>query len=69
MEQFIPELIDLHQKGRFPIDKLCKVYSVKDLEQALSDMHDGKVRKQCNHPLREICHAHRETLAGPETDH
>lgn len=43
--QFIPELIELHRKGRFPIDKLCKVYSIKDFDQALEDMHSGKVVK------------------------
>lgn len=43
--QFIPELIELHRKGRFPIDKICKVYSIKDFDQALKDMHDGKVVK------------------------
>lgn len=44
-KQFIPELIQLHRDGRFPIDKICKVYPVKDFEQALHDMHEGKVRK------------------------
>ncbi|KAG6363617.1 hypothetical protein INS49_008718 [Diaporthe citri] len=43
--EFIPELIELHRKGRFPVDKLCKVYSIKDFDQALKDMHDGKVVK------------------------
>lgn len=43
--QFIPELIELHRRGRFPIDKICKVYSIKDFDQALKDMHDGKVVK------------------------
>lgn len=43
--QFIPELIELHRKGRFPVDKLCKVYSIKDFDQAVKDMHDGKVVK------------------------
>ncbi|KAG8165155.1 hypothetical protein KVR01_005430 [Diaporthe batatas] len=42
---FIPELIELHRRGRFPIDKLCKVYSFKDFDQALEDMHSGKVVK------------------------
>lgn len=44
-KQFIPELIELHRKGRFPVDKLCKVYSIKDFDQAVKDMHDGKVVK------------------------
>ncbi|CAN8098332.1 unnamed protein product [Discula destructiva] len=43
--KFIPELIDLHHKGRFPIDKICRVYSIKDFQQALQDMHDGNVIK------------------------
>ncbi|KAJ0119742.1 alcohol [Diaporthe amygdali] len=43
--KFIPELIELHRKGRFPVDKLCKVYSIKDFDQAVKDMHDGKVIK------------------------
>lgn len=42
-KQFIPELIKLHREGNFPIDKLCKVYSVKDFEQAVSDLRTGKV--------------------------
>lgn len=38
-------MIDLHLKGRFPIDKLCRVYSAKDLDTALQDLHEGKVCK------------------------
>lgn len=47
-KQFIPELVDLHQKGKFPVEKMCKVYSAKDLEQALSDMRSGTV---CSRPI------------------
>ncbi|KAF3761590.1 hypothetical protein M406DRAFT_94894 [Cryphonectria parasitica EP155] len=43
--EFLPELIKLHQNGRFPIDKICKVYSIKDFKEALQDMHEGKVIK------------------------
>lgn len=43
-EQFLPELIDLHLKGRFPVDKICRVYSAKDFDKALHDLHEGKVR-------------------------
>lgn len=42
--QFIPELINLHKQGKFPIEKISKVYPVADLERAISDMKDGTVR-------------------------
>jgi aryl-alcohol dehydrogenase len=38
---FIPELIDLHKKGRFPFDRLIKTYPFKDINQALEDQHAG----------------------------
>lgn len=41
--QFLPELIDLHLKGRFPVDKICRVYSAKDFDKAVHDLHEGKV--------------------------
>jgi len=43
--QFIPKLIDLHQRGKFPIDKICKVYAAEEIDKAISDMKDGKVIK------------------------
>jgi len=36
-------LIDLHRRGKFPVDKLVSIYSVKDLDRALEDMESGKV--------------------------
>ena len=41
--QFIPELIELHRQGNFPIDRLCKTYPLSDLDQALDDLKKGKV--------------------------
>jgi Zn-dependent alcohol dehydrogenase len=41
--EFIPKLIAMHQGGKFPVDKLCKIYPVADFEKAIHDMHDGKV--------------------------
>lgn len=35
--------MELHKQGHFPVDKLCKVYSVRDFETALSDLQQGKV--------------------------
>ncbi|KAI0475835.1 GroES-like protein [Xylariaceae sp. FL0804] len=40
--EFIPELIELHQNGRFPIEKLCKTYPVSQMSEAVRDMHAGK---------------------------
>ncbi|CAH0055084.1 unnamed protein product [Clonostachys solani] len=44
-QKFIPQLMELHRQGHFPVDRLCKVYPVKDFETALSDMRSGKVVK------------------------
>jgi hypothetical protein len=41
--QFLPELIDLHKRGKFPIDRLVSIYPIKDLDRALEDMESGKV--------------------------
>ncbi|KAK4249132.1 chaperonin 10-like protein [Corynascus novoguineensis] len=43
--KFIPELINLHKQGKFPIESISKVYPVADLERAISDMKDGTVIK------------------------
>lgn len=43
--QFIPKLVELHQQGHFPVEKLCKVYPVSKIEDALHDLHEGSVTK------------------------
>lgn len=43
--EFIPKLVELHQQGHFPVDKLCKVFPVSKMEEALHEMHEGKVIK------------------------
>ncbi|KAH6990023.1 chaperonin 10-like protein [Ilyonectria destructans] len=48
-QKFIPQLMELHRQGHFPVDKLCKVYSVKDFDTALSDLRQGKVVKPIIH--------------------
>jgi Zn-dependent alcohol dehydrogenase len=48
--EFIPQLIGMHQAGSFPIDKLCKTYPVSKLQDAIHDMHAGKVRTQHSGP-------------------
>jgi hypothetical protein len=41
--QFLPELIGLHKRGRFPVDRLVSEYPIKDLDRALKDMESGRV--------------------------
>ena len=45
VKQFIPELVRLHLQDRFPFDRLAKRYSFDDINQAVKDLHDGKVMK------------------------
>ncbi|KAF2480732.1 chaperonin 10-like protein [Neohortaea acidophila] len=42
---FIPKLIQLHQDGHFPIEKICKTYPVDKLADAIHDLHTGAVTK------------------------
>ncbi|KIV83496.1 hypothetical protein PV11_05517 [Exophiala sideris] len=44
-QKFIPEMMDMHRDGHFPIDKICKTYPVEDLDLALEDIRSGKVIK------------------------
>ncbi|KAK4048776.1 hypothetical protein OIV83_004542 [Microbotryomycetes sp. JL201] len=43
--EFIPKLIDMYQKGQFPVDKISKLYDYKDLDKAVHDMHTGAIIK------------------------
>jgi Zn-dependent alcohol dehydrogenase len=43
-QQLIPRLIELHKQGKFPIEKISKVYPVADLKKATADMKNGVVR-------------------------
>jgi aryl-alcohol dehydrogenase len=42
---FIPKLIELHDQGRFPFDRLIKFYDFENIQQAVEDMEQGKVMK------------------------
>ena len=44
-DTFIPHLIDLHLKGRFPFDKLVTKYPFERINQAVEDQASGKVVK------------------------
>lgn len=41
----IPYLIHEHAQGRFPLEKLVKVYDFNDFSDAFEDMKGGKVLK------------------------
>ena len=42
---FIPQMIALHQAGRFPFDKLIAVYPFDKINEAIEDQHSGKTIK------------------------
>jgi aryl-alcohol dehydrogenase len=44
-DQFIPILIELYQKGKFPFDKLITFYPFKDINLAVADMEQGRTIK------------------------
>ena len=43
-KKFIPQLMEMHQAGHFPIERLCKVYPVENLKEAIRDLLNGQVR-------------------------
>ncbi|KAK3988836.1 chaperonin 10-like protein [Cladorrhinum sp. PSN332] len=43
--EFIPYLIDLHRRGRFPVERISKVYPVAEIKRAIADMEAGIVIK------------------------
>jgi Zn-dependent alcohol dehydrogenase len=43
--QILPQLIDLYKRGKFPVDKLAKIYKADSIENALDDLHSGSVIK------------------------
>lgn len=42
---FIPQMLEYYHQGRFPIDKIMKFYSFKDINQAFEDSHNGTALK------------------------
>ena len=45
VKQFIPTLVKLHEDGRFPFDRLIEKYPFEKINDAVKDLHDGKVMK------------------------
>jgi aryl-alcohol dehydrogenase len=44
-ERFIPELIRLHEAGRFPFERLVQFYELEEINQAIADSESGLVVK------------------------
>jgi aryl-alcohol dehydrogenase len=44
-QTFIPELIALHEEGRFPFDRLITTYPLRDINRAVEDQHGGRCVK------------------------
>jgi aryl-alcohol dehydrogenase len=38
---FIPKLVDLYLQGRFPFDKLCRFYTLDQVNEAMADSERG----------------------------
>jgi aryl-alcohol dehydrogenase len=43
--EFIPELLALHAKGRFPMETIVRAYDAADIEQAVADSRSGSAIK------------------------
>ena len=44
-QRFIPKLIDLYRAGRFPFDRLVKLYPFTDINRAIADARKGDTIK------------------------
>jgi len=42
---FIPQLLELRRRGRFPLEKLVRTYPFADLERAIADTTKGEAVK------------------------
>jgi hypothetical protein len=45
-KKMVPRLVEQYKAGKFPIDRLSRVYESKDIEVAVEDMKAGKVRSR-----------------------
>jgi aryl-alcohol dehydrogenase len=44
-QRFIPQLLDLYRRGRFPFDRLVSYYAFADINRAISDSEHGSAVK------------------------
>ncbi|KAJ5623016.1 hypothetical protein N7490_011621 [Penicillium lividum] len=43
--KLLPQLLEWYKQGKFPVDKLAKIYNTDSLDQALEDLKAGKIIK------------------------
>jgi aryl-alcohol dehydrogenase len=43
--KLVPHLIELHEQGRFPVDRLVRNYPFAEIQRAIADMENGRVIK------------------------
>lgn len=55
-DEFLPQLLELHGQGRFPIDRLIDTYSIMDINKAVEDMEVGKCLKAVLKPCPMPAH-------------
>ena len=48
-QSFIPRLVDLYMAGRFPFDRLIRIYELEEINQACADMGAGSTIKPVLH--------------------
>lgn len=44
-KDFLPKLIEYYHEGKFPVDKLMKIYPFEQINEAIEDTHAGKCIK------------------------
>jgi aryl-alcohol dehydrogenase len=49
---FIPKLIEMYQAGRFPFDRLIRLYDFDQINDAVADVRSGSVVKPVLRVLR-----------------
>lgn len=54
--EYIPKLVQMYKDGKFPIDKISKVYSYKQMDEAIHAMHDGSVSPQLKNSCPDPAH-------------
>lgn len=38
-------MMEMHKAGRFPLEKMCTYYDVRDFQKAIADVKAGKIIK------------------------
>jgi Zn-dependent alcohol dehydrogenase len=44
-QQYVPKMIEWYRQGKFPVDRLVKLFKAEDFAKAIEEMHDGSTVK------------------------